>query len=310
MEVAILGAGGVGGYYGGVLARAGHGVRFWARGANLEALRSRGLEVRTPEGTFAAKVTATDVAAELGQVELAIVAVKSYSLPDVADAVRTVALRGATILPLLNGIDAAERLTVLGVPREALLGGLTMISAERIAPGVVERKSAFQTIVLGELGGGTSARALHIVEALRTAAVDARETSQVDVELWQKFVFIASMATVCGLARSAIGAVRSAPEGSAFISAAVGEVVAVARALGIRIPEDQAARSVATIQGLPSQTRPSFLADLERGGPTELDVLMGAVARMGHEAGVPTPVHSAATAALATSLAAKTSRPS
>lgn len=308
MDVAILGTGGIGGYYGGVLARAGHGVRFWARGANLDVLRLRGLEVRTPEETFTVRVTATDAAAELGQVELALVAVKSYSLPEVAAAARTVALRGATVLPLLNGVDAAEQLTGLGVPREALLGGLTMVSAVRVAPGVVERKSAFQSIVLGELAGGTSPRAQHIVAALRSASVDARETTQVDVELWQKFVFIASVATVCGLARSPIGTVRSAPRGAEFISDAVNEAVAVARARGVRLPVDQAPRTIALIQGLVPQMRPSFLADLERGGPTELDALMGAVARMGSELGVPTPVHSAATAALTASLAT-TARP-
>jgi 2-dehydropantoate 2-reductase len=303
MDVAILGTGGVGGYYGGVLARAGHNVRFWARGANLDVLRRRGLEVRTPEGTFKLDVMATEVADELGRVDFGLVAVKSYSLPDVAVAARTIALRGASLVPLLNGVDAADRLVDLGVPREALLGGLTMISAERVAPGVVERKSAFQSIVLGELGGGTSPRAEAIVEALRSASVEARESIQVDVELWQKFVFIASVATVCGLARAPIGRVRAAARGSEFIEAAVGEAVSVARAKGVRLPDDQKARAITTIQGLPPQMRPSFLVDLERGGATELDALMGTVSRLGHELGVPTPVHSAATAALAASLA-------
>jgi 2-dehydropantoate 2-reductase len=304
MDVAILGTGGVGGYYGGVLARAGHNVRFWARGANLDALRRRGLEVRTPEGTFTLGVMATEVADELGRVDLGLVAVKSYSLPDVAGAARTVALRGGSVLPLLNGVDAADRLAALGVPQEALLGGLTMISAERVAPGIVERKSAFQSIVLGELGGGTSPRVDAIVEALRSAAVEARASTQVDVELWQKFIFIASVATVCGLARAPIGRVRAAARGSEFIEAAVGEAISVARAKGVRLPDDQAARTVATIQGLPPQMRPSFLVDLARGGATELDALMGTVSRLGHELGVPTPVHSAATAALGASLAA------
>ncbi|MGO9829696.1 MAG: ketopantoate reductase family protein [Myxococcaceae bacterium] len=306
MDVAILGTGGVGGYYGGVLARAGHQVRFWARGANLDALRRRGLEVRTPEETFTVRVAATDTATELGQVELAVVAVKSYSLEEVGPAAQTVASRGATVLPLLNGVDAAERLVALGVARQALLGGLTMISAERVAPGVVERKSPFQSIVLGELGGGTSPRAQRIVLALRGASVDARETSQVEVDLWQKFVFIASVATVCGLSRSPIGPVRSAPQGADFIAAAVHEAVAVARARSVPLPPDQAERTVAMIQGLPAQMRPSFLTDFEHGGPTELEALMGAVSRMGQAAGIPTPVHSAATAALSASLAGTT----
>jgi 2-dehydropantoate 2-reductase len=304
MEVAILGTGGVGAYYGGVLARAGHHVRFWARGTNLDALRRRGLEVRTPEGTFTVPVTATAVAEELGRVDFALVTVKSYSLPEVAPAARAVALRGASLLPLLNGVDAADQLVALGAPREAVLGGLTMISAERVGPGIVERKSSFQSVVLGELSGGTSPRARAIVEALRSAGVEASESPQVSVELWQKFVFIASVATVCGLARAPLGRVRTAARGGEFIEAAVGEAVAVARAKGIQLPEDQAARTVATIQALPPKMRPSFLVDFERGGATELDALMGTVSRLGHELGVPTPVHSAATAALAASLAA------
>jgi 2-dehydropantoate 2-reductase len=302
MKVAILGAGGVGGYYGGVLARAGHAVSFWARGSTLEALRSHGLEVRTPEGTFTVRVAATDVAAELGPVDFALVAVKSYSLREVGSAARAVALQGATVLPLLNGVETTEHLVALGVPREALLGGLTMISAERVAPGVVERKSAFQTIVLGELGGGTSPRVLRIVEALRSASIDGRASTDVELELWQKLIFIASVATVCGLARAPIGQVRLAPRGPEFVAAAVGEAVAVARAHGVHLPDDQMARTVATIEGLPPRMRPSFLVDLEKGGATELDALMGAVSRIGHQLGVPTPVHSAATAALGASL--------
>jgi 2-dehydropantoate 2-reductase len=272
------------------------------RAANLEALRSRGLEVRTPEETFRVGVTATALAEELGPVDFALVAVKSYSLKDVAGAARTVALQGATLLPLLNGVETKEQLVALGVPPEALLGGLTMISAERVAPGVVERMSAFQTIVLGEFGGGTSARVLALVEGLRSAAVDARTSTDVEVELWQKFIFIASVATVCGLARAPIGQVWLAPQGAEFVQAAVDEAVAVARAHGIQLPDDQTTRTVATIRGLPPKMRPSFLVDLERGGATELDALMGAVARIGQQLGVPTPVHSAATAALGASL--------
>jgi len=228
--------------------------------------------------------------------------VKSYSLREVGSAARAVALQGATVLPLLNGVETTEHLVALGVPREALLGGLTMISAERVAPGVVERKSAFQTIVLGELGGGTSPRVLRIVEALRSASIDGRASTDVELELWQKLIFIASVATVCGLARAPIGQVRLAPRGPEFVAAAVGEAVAVARAHGVHLPDDQMARTVATIEGLPPRMRPSFLVDLEKGGATELDALMGAVSRIGHQLGVPTPVHSAATAALGASL--------
>src|SRR5947209_6616980 len=159
MRIAILGAGGVGGYYGGILARAGHAVALLARGAHLEALRARGLEVRTPEGTFMAAVAATDEPRELGEVELAVVAVKSYSLPEIVPAARLLAERGADVLPLLNGVEAADRLVDQGVPGERVLGGLTEISAARLGPGVVERRSAFQRVVVGEgAAGGLSDR--------------------------------------------------------------------------------------------------------------------------------------------------------
>ena len=149
MKIAILGAGGVGGYYGGVLARAGHQVSMLARGAHLEALRERGLEVRTPEEPFTVAVGAADDPRELGENDLAIVAVKTYSLGEIAPAARIVAEAGAIVLPLLNGVDAADRLIEGGVPDERVLGGLTEISAVRTAPGVIEGRSQFQRGVVG-----------------------------------------------------------------------------------------------------------------------------------------------------------------
>ncbi|HMK72753.1 MAG TPA: ketopantoate reductase family protein [Myxococcaceae bacterium] len=307
MDIAILGSGGVGGTYGGCLARAGHAVRLWARGEHLAAIRQRGLTVHTPEESFTVSVAASDRAEELAGVELAVVAVKTYSLEEVAPVARLLAERGAVVLPLLNGVEAADRLAALGVPVPALLGGLTMISAERTGPGEVRRRSTFQRVVLGELGGGSSPRVERIAEAFRSAGIESRASTDIQLELWEKLVFIASLATVCGLARTAIGAVRSAPHGHAFIAAAVNEAVAVGRARGVRFGEEVAPRVIATVEGLAEGMRPSFLLDLERGGPTELDALMGALARMGAAAGVPTPVHSAATAALSAALSARAS---
>ena len=154
MNITILGAGGVGGYFGGILARAGNSVTLLARGAHLAALRQRGLEVRTPEGTFVAAVGATGDPQEIGEVELAVVAVKSYSLPEIVPAARLLAEKGAVILPLLNGVEAADRLVAQGVPSDKVLGGLAEISAARLGPGVVERRSAFQRVVAGERAGG------------------------------------------------------------------------------------------------------------------------------------------------------------
>ncbi len=303
MRIAILGAGGVGGYYGGLLARAGNPVAMLARGSHLAALRARGIEVRMPGETFLAPVEAVDAAGDpvrLGEVELAILAVKSYSLPEIVPTVRQVAAAGAVILPLLNGVEVADRLLAGGVPATNLLGGLSRISAARVAPGVVERRSPFQQIVVGELGGGISERAERIAAVLRDAGVEgAMASSDITADLWRKFAFIATMATACGLARSPVGPLRATPLGHLLIERAVGEVVAVARARGVALDADEETKVVAIIDRMPETMKPSFLLDLEAGGPTELDDLSGAVARLGRQAGVQTPVHDTATAALA-----------
>jgi 2-dehydropantoate 2-reductase len=298
MNIAILGAGGVGGYFGGILARAGHRVALLARGAHLEALRERGLEVRTPEGMFTVTVEAVGDADELRGIELAVVAVKSYSLAEIAPAARLLAERGAVVLPLLNGVEAADRLIASGVQGERVLGGLAEISAVRTAPGVVERRSPFYRVVVGERVGGVSERAERIAAAFREAGAEAQASADITVDLWRKFVFITAMSTACGLARTSIGPVRRAPLGNLLLERALREVTAVARARGVPLPREVEEKLLGFVSGLPDAMKPSFLLDLEAGGPTELDDLSGAVSRLGRQAGVETPVHDVATAAL------------
>jgi 2-dehydropantoate 2-reductase len=232
MNIAVLGAGGVGGYFGGILARAGHRVAMLARGAHLEALRERGLEVRTPEETFTVAVEVAGDPAELRGIELAVVAVKGYSLAEIAPAARGLAGRGAVVLPLLNGVEAADRLIGYGSPEGRVLGGLAEISAVRVGPGVVERRSPFQRVVLGERPGGLSERAERIAAAFREAGAEARASGDITADLWRKLAFISTMSAACGLARTSIGPVREAPLGNLLIERALREVTAVARAGG------------------------------------------------------------------------------
>src|SRR5216117_2217384 len=272
MKVIVLGTGAIGAYYGAQLARAGHAVTCFARGTNLGAIQERGLEVRTPEGRFRAPVTATDRAEELAPADFAILAVKSYSLVGIAPIVRRLAEQETAVVPLLNGVETVQRLEQLGVPLAAVIGGLTTISAVRIAPGVVERRSPFQIVVVGEPDGRTSDRVDRIAGAFRNAGMDAR---------------------------SSIGPLRAAPLGRRLLQRAIEEIVAVARARGIGLPEEEVARVLGVIDGLPPAMKPSFLVDLETGGPTELDILSGAVSRFAEEAGIGTPIHDTAAAALA-----------
>jgi len=298
VKVVVLGAGGIGAYYGGQLARSGNDVTLYARGDNLSAIEDRGLEIRTAEGSSVVAVRATDRAEELGDADFAILGVKSYSLDSIGAVVKQVAAKGAAIVPFLNGVETTDRLLALGVPRTAILGGVTRISAVRVAPGTVERRGAFQSVIIGELDGRVTDRVNAIAAAFRGAGVDARASSQIEKDLWQKFVFIAAMAGACGLARKPVGPLRETPLGRRLLQRAVQEVVDVARARGIPLAEDEAARTVGAIDALPPGTKPSFLLDLESGGPNELDILSGAVSRYAEGAGVATPIHDTVTAVL------------
>ncbi|MFL5638577.1 MAG: ketopantoate reductase family protein [Gemmatimonadaceae bacterium] len=313
----MLGAGAIGAYYGGQLARAGHDVTLYARGDNLAAIRERGLEIRTPEGTsllggsrqpsagsdHAAPgsvplqllsklhLAATDRAEDLGAADFAILGVKSYSLESIAPVVQRVATNGAAILPFLNGVETTERLIALGVPPASILGGVTRISVARVQPGIVERRGAFQSVIVGELDNRITERVMTIVAAFRDAGVDAHASNHIELDLWQKFVFIAAIAASCGLARTPIGPLRDRPLGRRLLQRAVQEVVEVARARGIPLAADEVAQVVGAIDALPPGTKPSFLLDIEAGGATELDTLSGAVSRYADAAGIEAPVH-------------------
>lgn len=297
-RVTVLGAGAIGAYYGGQLARAGHEVILYARGDNLAAIRRSGLTIRTPEGSTVVKIAATDRAEELGAADFAILGVKTYSLDSIAPVVRQTAEQGAAILPFLNGVETSDRLLALGVPPDSILGGVTRISVARVEPGVVERRGATQSVIIGELPGTSTDRVRRIAEAFRDAGVEARVSDRIEVDLWRKFVFLAAIAAACGIARAPIGIVRDRPLGGRLLLRAVQEAVDVARARGITLASDETAQVVATIGALPAATKPSFLLDLESGRETELDVLSGAISRYASEAGISTPVHDTVTAAL------------
>jgi 2-dehydropantoate 2-reductase len=302
-RIAVLGVGGIGGYYGGLLARAGHDVFALARGANLTALRERGLVVRAPGEEWKSEITASDDAGELSSSfeadDVVLVTTKAYSLDGIAPAVRRFAERGALVVPLLNGVGAAERLVELGVPRPQLIGGVSYISAVRVEPGVFERRSTFQRVIVGELPNGISPRTKKIATMFADAGAEGTASEDITLALWQKFVFLASIAAACGLTRLPIGPVRDTPLGARLIERAVREAVAVGRARGVALAQDEEARVLNQINSLPASMHPSLLLDLQAGSPTEVDVLSGAIARFSEETNIETPIHDAAAIALA-----------
>lgn len=306
MNIGIVGAGAIGSYYAASLQRAGHVVRLLARGHHLTAIREHGLVLRTPGEEVTVRVTAGTDVSVLDGAEYVLVAVKSYTLRDVADTLALCARRGATIVPLLNGVDIAERLASFGVPRTAMLAGLATISVARVGPGVVERRTPFDRVIVGELDGTISARASALADAFVAAGSDARATEHIQLELWRKFVFLVPMSVACGLSRAPLGVVFQTAAGRELVSRAIAEIVAVSRAAGTALSDADASRTLDALRALPAAMKPSFLLDLERGGPNETDVLAGAVSRLGRAHGVETPVHEVATLAFSVAAADET----
>jgi len=295
-RVVVVGAGAVGGFFGGLLARAGEDVSFVARGATLEALRDQGLTVRSREvGEFVVRPSATDDPASLGRADLVLFCVKTYDFDEAVELVRPLVGAGTSVLPLQNGVDAAERLG-RSLGREDVLVGVTYVRAYRSAPSVVEH-DANRQIIVGEPGGGVSQRAEEVVDLLRGADIAAESHANVQVPMWVKFVGICGVA-LTAVTRLPFGPLLASSESRALLVDAMQEVAAVGRAQGVAIPEDAVDRLMGLLPNYPPTARSSMADDLEAGRRLELESLTGTVVRLGRESGVPTPVNRVMYAAL------------
>jgi len=298
MKIAILGSGGVGGYYGALLASCGNDVTFIARGAHLAAMREHGLQVESVHGDLhLAPVQATDDPARVGPVDLVLVTVKTYDLEQAAQAALPFVGPNTAVLPLLNGLDAAERLAaVLG--DGSVLGGMTHISSSVAAPGVIRQVSPLRRVTLGECDGAITARAEAVRDVLAATGAEVALTPRIDVALWEKFLFIASIGGICCLSRQPMGPVLATAETRQLYTEALLEIEALARARGVDLPAGAVENALQITAGFAPDTKPSMLADLEAGRRLELEAMSGTVVRYGRETGVPTPVHWAVYAAL------------
>ncbi len=299
MKIAVMGAGGVGGFYGGLLAKGGQDVTFIARGAHLEALRKTGLKVESQSaGDFALpKVAATDSPAGIGPVDLVLMTTKAYDLEGAARTLLPILRQDSLVLPLLNGVDIADRLAaVLGAER--VLGGMCQVSSSIKAPGHIRQVGPLNKIVFGELAGGITPRAQAVLDAFKAAGINAELSASIQVDLWKKYLFIGAAGGLCALTRCTLGPVLKDPDTRAMFVGCAQEIEALARRKGVPLPATVVQDTVAFCDKLPFETRPSLLLSLEQGKPLELDALSGTAARMGRELGVPTPINQFITAAL------------
>lgn len=289
MRIAIMGTGGVGGYFGGLLAKAGNDVTFIARGEHLAALRAHGLQVESVHGDFViAPATATDTPAAIGPVDYVLFATKTHHFDQALDAMRPLVGPETVVLPLQNGIDAAER-TAAALGRRHVIGGLCQVGSYIAAPGVIRQISQFRKIVAGELDGQITPRVQAIVTALQAAGATAEVTAEIHKALWTKFIFIAPFSGVGAVARVPAGEIMACPETRRLLENAMIEVEAVARARGIALDPGIVAKTMAFCDAMTPQQTASMQRDVMDGKPSELESMIGVMVRSGAELGVPVP---------------------
>ena len=290
MKIAVIGAGAVGGYFGGRLAAAGNEIVFLVRGKTFEALRSQPLRVKSINGDFEVKVRATNDPAEIDSPDIVLVAVKAWQIPEAAEAIRKMGRENSVVIPLQNGMEAPQQLAaMLGTDRVA--GGLCRIVAQAIGPGEIHHRAAEPSIEFGELEPLQNPERLEqLRDVFAAAKVRCRISRHITLAMWEKFLFI-MWGSLGAVTRLPIGPIRSSPELRARLVAALEEVAAIARAHGNDINAETISKTLAMIDAQPPETTSSMQRDIMSGRPSELEAQTGAVVRFGQRTGIATPVH-------------------
>jgi 2-dehydropantoate 2-reductase len=289
VRIAVVGAGGVGGYFGARLAVAGHDVTFVARGRHLEAIRERGLLVRSPLGDLQVPSDAVvPTIAELGPIDLVLVAVKLWDTEDVAAQLAHVVGPGTRVLSLQNGVHKDEALRKV-LPRESVVGGACYISAAIQEPGVIVHNGTMQKLVFGEYDNETSDSLREFLRHCRQAGIEAEISDDIQRLIWEKFVFLVGLSGATSIVRQSIGVIRGNPRSRAMLHDLMAEAVAVGRAAGVHLDAGYAEDRLVFCDTLPAAMSSSMHHDLTQGNRLELPWLSGGVAELSERFGVSTP---------------------
>ena len=298
MRITVMGAGGVGGFFGAKLAQAGHDVGFVARGRHLAAMRERGLAVRSGSGdVHLPRPAVTDDPATLPPADVVLFAVKLWDTESAAEAVRPLVVKGGVVIPFQNGVESIERIgAILG--GERVMGGVAYIAATIAEPGIIAHTGTMARLRFGPVHPAQRPAAESLLAACKGAGIEAELLTDIRRALWEKFAFLAAFSGLTSVARQPMGVLRGDADLRAALEAAIREAWAVGRATGIALPDDFVARQMAFADGLPAEMRSSMSNDLAAGNRLEAPWLCGAVARMGAALGVATPVNATLYAAL------------
>jgi 2-dehydropantoate 2-reductase len=291
MRIAVVGAGGVGGGFGAALAKAGADVTFIARGAHLAAMKSQGLKIQGGRGeTHLVPTKATENSAEIGPVDIVLFCVKLWDVESAGEAIKPLVGPDTAVIPLQNGIDAAERLIPILGPK-AVMGGVAQISASIVAPGVIQQVGTFMRMIFGELDGKRSKRAEDFFALCQKAGFDVTLSEQILTDLWMKFILLACNASITAATRQPLGKLREDPDLRPIMMAAFQETIDIGRAKGVTLPADALAKILDFVGHAPPAMKASMALDLERGNRLELPWLGGKVVELGRQLKIPTPVH-------------------
>ena len=291
MRITIFGTGGVGGYFGGRLARAGEDVTFIARGEHLRAIRANGLKVDSADGDFVIyPASATDDVDEVAETDLVILGVKAWQVSEAARAIKPIVGPNTTVLPLQNGVEAVPQLVdVLGA--QNVIGGLCRIVSFVVEPGHIRHAGFTPSIIIGELDNQRSDRIVNIEQMFKRAGLEITIAADIQVALWTKFLFIASFSGVGAMANAPAGVIRSDPKWRTQILKAMEEIYTLAHARGINLPPNSIDTVMAAVDDLPEDATSSMQRDIAAGKPSELEAQNGAVVRMAREMGIEVPTH-------------------
>ena len=292
MRFAIYGAGGLGGYFGARLAEAGHEVGFIARGDHLAAIQANGLKIESPVGDLHLRdPLASSDPSDIGQVDVVIVAVKTWQIAEISDAIKPLVGEDTIIVPFLNGVEAADQLANV-VGSDKVFGGLSRIFSEIRTPGVIHHMNPGAYVEFGEIDGTpASSRANDLRATFEKAGVQASVSEDIRTALWVKLLYVSSWAGLSTLSQSPMGDILRQPEMRNLIDRSIDEGIAVGQAMKHRLSAELKTQILTFYEGLPEDTTASMTRDILAGKPSELDAWNGAIVRFGREYGVPTPVH-------------------
>lgn len=294
-KIAVVGAGGVGGYFGGLLAKGGLDVFFLARGEHLKALEENGLKVESYGGDFAVKVKAGDDPDMVGLCDIVLFCVKSFDTESMAERIRPLVGQSTVIISLQNGVENEEIIgNVLG--SEKVMGGVAFIGSRIKAPGVILHTAA-GSMIFGELEGGTSERGRALLKLFEDNRIEAVLSDNIKKAMWQKMVWNCGFNAITALSGSSVSQLLSVSEARQVVNDAMDEVLLVAKGLGVPLREDLPEKTINHTEKQ-GEIRTSMLVDLENGRKVEIEGLNGAVSRLGKKLGVPTPVNDTLYAAL------------